>query len=260
MANLIRTSKSGSSWTRNDLLSYNIFVENIGEEKFFDMKVGDTSLSIDDDIVNFDLSDNRDDLPKKSRKLLGYLDIAAKSTEESAVDDFAKELLSTMDFDIRDRIIRTRHAISLLICGEYRMAQADICIIREKKDLMIMVQVVSSKNPEPQVIAEAIAAFQENNEEREKTGKTRLDRMAIPCITMIGTSPVFYIVPVTEDLSTFVIAGQYPDKQTVVLKHIPKIPRRASDAMVSKDNRKKILQCFEAFKKFVDDLEEQLEK
>jgi hypothetical protein len=44
--------------------------------------------------------------------------------------------------------------------------------------------------PEAQVIAEAIAAFQYNNEKRQTRGLRPLDAMTTPCTTMVGTRPL----------------------------------------------------------------------
>jgi hypothetical protein len=62
--------------------------------------------------------------------------------------------------------------------------------MRKRKGLLLLVQKLSSTNdPEPQLIAEAIAAFQENNRVRDSDDLDPLDRMDIPCITMVGTLP-----------------------------------------------------------------------
>ena len=56
---------------------------------------------------------------------------------------------------------------------------------------------------------------------------------------------VTYILLVTKDLNDYVSNGQY----------FPAMPRRASKGMKLVENRRKILQCFQVFKKFVDELE-----
>lgn len=74
-------------------------------------------------------------------------------------------------------------------------------------------------------------------------------------IIMIGTSPMFYRIPITTELITHLQIGERPPTETVVLSHVPTIPRldrRLSEGMKPLDNRKAILQCYEAFKKFLD--------
>jgi len=58
----------------------------------------------------------------------------------------------------------------------------------------------------------------------------------------------------TTELIQCVQRGEYLATPTVVLAHIPEIPRptrRLSEGMRPLDNRHIILQCYEAFKQFV---------
>jgi hypothetical protein len=71
---------------------------------------------------------------------------------------------------------------------------------------------------------------------------------------MVGTSPSFFKIPVTEELTQCVELGQFPTTPTIVTGHLPDIPRpklRFSEGMRPLDNRRVILQCYEAFKKVV---------
>ena len=71
---------------------------------------------------------------------------------------------------------------------------------------------------------------------------------------MTGTSPTFFKIPVTVELSRAVELGLYPATPTVVSMHVPDIPRpdrRLNEGMRPLDNRRSILACFEAFKQFV---------
>lgn len=71
---------------------------------------------------------------------------------------------------------------------------------------------------------------------------------------MLGTAPSFFKIPVTEELSHNVAHGENPTAPTIVTGYIPNMPRpkhRIYEGMKPLDNRHVILQCFEAFKKFV---------
>jgi hypothetical protein len=71
---------------------------------------------------------------------------------------------------------------------------------------------------------------------------------------MVETSPSFFKIPVTRELTRYVEGGTFPPTPTVVIGHVPDIPRpdrRFSEGMKLLDNRRAILQCYEAFKKFV---------
>lgn len=56
--------------------------------------------------------------------------------------------------------------------------------------ILLIVQIkteLSAKDPEAQVIADAVAAFQMNNLNRSQLGMERKESMSFPCITMVGT-------------------------------------------------------------------------
>jgi len=68
---------------------------------------------------------------------------------------------------------------------------------------------------------------------------------------MIGTAPIFYRIPVTTALLEELATASYPKEETTVLRYIPPVPhqhRYRNDGMRPLDNRRIILQCFEAFK------------
>ena len=258
MANIIRTSKSGSNWTENELKAYNIIIKNVEEKTFFGEEPNTLPNNIGKEFLDFSFED--EGIEEKD-DLLMYLDMAMKE-QESSVDDFTRELFINIGYKTKSRIIKVRKSLNFLICANETYAQTDVCILRKKGELLLLMQedkrLTNFKDPEPQVIAEAIAAFQENNRIRHEDGLKKLDLMTIPCITMIGTYPTFYLISVSKELSNCIMTGQYPKTKTIILKFIPSISRRSSDGMKPKKDRWKILQCFEAFKKFVDELEQLL--
>ena len=91
-----------------------------------------------------------------------------------------------------------------------------LLVIQEDK------RATSIMNPEPQLIAEANTAYQWNNQmcTNELNWQT-LDVMTIPCITMVGTWPTFYLVQVTKELSDCVAQGEFPKVQTIVRNVLP---------------------------------------
>jgi hypothetical protein len=68
---------------------------------------------------------------------------------------------------------------------------------------------------------------------------------------MVGTFPRFYKIKVTMELDMAIRFGQYPTTRTVVHRHTPRILRRRSGGMRPLDNRKVVLQCYEAFRRIV---------
>ena len=129
----------------------------------------------------------------------------------------------------------------------------------DASDILLLVQEdkrhLDGSDPAPQLIAEAIAAFYNNNETRVKIlASHALESKVMPGITMKGTMPIFYKIPVSTELVHAVQYGEYPAHETVVYAHVPPVSRptrRYSEGMKPLDNRRIILSCYEAFKQFL---------
>ena len=95
--------------------------------------------------------------------------------------------------------------------------------------------------PTPTVIGKAISMFSENN----PVTKTH---ECIPAISMMGTVPAFYLIPVTPRWIQY-----YPSEETVALRFVPRVPIQENypDGMLSFGNRRIILQSLEAFKALI---------
>jgi hypothetical protein len=154
----------------------------------------------------------------------------------------------------------TGYNIPFLISGVVSNAETDVCVLGKNDGSLLFLQenktLCSRKDPEPQVIAEAIAAFQENNRLRFRMGSSAINNMIIPCVSMVGTHPTFYLVTVTEELSKCVKEAIYPPETTTVFRHIPDI---YIEGMRPIHDRRKIIKCYTAFKRFVDELQASLE-
>jgi len=275
MANIIRSAKSGSDWTSSELYSYNIRVDIRDIQTFFGLPalppptVDPELLQIQD--ANLMAND-------RNAELINLLDLAmVPGSQESQVDDFAVELFKTLGYVKRHRVACTRKDIPFLICGEWRHAKTDVCIVdRSQNNILLLVQedkrfgaTEATAEAEAQLIAGAVATFSYNNATRVSAGlpkhvskvrlrgprclrqmTTFLERI-IPGIVMAGTSPTFYKIPVTTDLEYAVINGLYPENPTQVSKYQPAVPRpsrRWSEGMRPLDARREVIQCYEAFK------------
>jgi hypothetical protein len=256
MADLIRSAKSGSDWTTNELRAYNIKVSAQSPDKFYGQPLPTVAslTSLDPNLVSGTLG--MQGLSDETYRLLQYLDLASRANagQESAVDDFAREILRVLGYEKRSLLLRSRYVIPLLISGDpNRSAQTDVCLVQGSSTILLVVQkdktTVSACDPEPQVIAEAIATFQCNNRIRARLGESELDSMTIPCIVMIGTRPIFYLVPVTRKLSEAVATAQYPDATTMVKKCVvASNSRRLSEGMETLDFRQVALQHYATFR------------
>jgi len=250
MANVIRSAKSGSDWTANELIAYNITISSLLPTEFF--STPDPSLDgIDPAILTSPSDDDNPTLSDVAAEYLGYLNLAARATQESFIVDCAAETLKLLGCNERRTTVSTRYIIPLTICAANRVAQTDVCLIHNR-NLVLLVLVEDKPNTnmthaEAQVVADAIAAFQFNNRKREDHGLDPLDVMTIPCITMSGTCPTFYLVPVSSDLSDAVITGQYPATETQVLRCVT-VATHIWRGMEDTEYRRLALKRFLAFK------------
>ncbi|TDL25241.1 hypothetical protein BD410DRAFT_633059 [Rickenella mellea] len=253
MANLTRSAKSGCDWTSLELLAYNITVELQKPLSFF----GRELLSIDHLDSNLFSSTDPDtilDLSKDTYRFLVNLKDASRANpfHESAVHELARGVMEVTRFDGGQKIPRSRYEICFTMCGDGdQEAIADVCLLQLKNSIILLVvheEPIDFRDPEPKVIAEAIAAFEHNNLRREKMGFKPLEAMTIPCITFVGTCPTFYMVPVTKQLSECVINGQYPEQTTVVTRCAPPPNGPAYEGMEVLEYRKAALQCYTTFR------------
>ena len=188
----------------------------------------------------------QDAADKRMKQLLHYLDLAMnpKVGLETAVNNSAAELLKSLDYDDENCIAFIHHAIPFLICGQNLVAQTDLCIMDDNQILFLLQEdkrLTSMNDPEPQVIAKAIAAFALNNRKQERKLNPPCDSIMLPCLTMVGTMPIIYKVTVTATPSNAVQTGAYPEIETRVFRHIPGLPLRNSEGMRPLQNRLEIL-------------------
>ncbi|KAI6112836.1 hypothetical protein F5141DRAFT_742017 [Pisolithus sp. B1] len=259
MAAVVRNAKSGNDWTVNELDAYNITIVSQDSATFFSMD----TLPLPDhhpDLVNNLTADEMEN--EDSYQVVRYMDLAMNLVpdEESAVVDFAMQLLRTMGYAGRaaGRDLRSCKGIRLLICGEWKNDEIDVCVMDGNEILLLIQEDERHKqlgDPHAQLIAKAIGAVQSNNQMRNFIGLDVLDFKEMAGIVMIGTSPTFFKIPITKELIQAVQRGQFPPTPTVVAMHRPILPRprsRLSEGMQPLDNRRVIIACFEAYKQFVN--------
>ncbi|KAG2036024.1 hypothetical protein BDR03DRAFT_961091 [Suillus americanus] len=136
------------------------------------------------------------------------------------IDEFAREVLITVGFEKGRYGVFSPRWIPLSICDDNRkVAQMSLCL-KDESDMLLLLQMdktlMGRSNVDARMIIGAITAYQVNNNKRQKRGLHPLDAMTMPCITMVGTRPTFYLVPVTKALSDAVMSCQYPSDRTGV--------------------------------------------
>ena len=256
MVGHLRTAKAGNDWSQADLRAYNIVVEFQDAATFFGVKPLPRPPVANEVLNNVAANDMAD---PDNYTLLRYMDLAMDTSvpmQESSVDDFAAHLLTVLGYNSRPRMVRKRVEIPLAICGETRNAKTNVCIVDTDNILLIIQEEKRQEDAEPQLVAEAIATFQADCYRRTHVlGQDPITHKVIPGITLFGTFPTFYKIPVTTALAESVSSGIFPEECTIVHAHRPQLdpPARClSESMKPLDNRASILACYEAFKTFVN--------
>jgi hypothetical protein len=91
----------------------------------------------------------------------------------------------------------------------------------------------------------------QNNLRRIDDELSSMESGIMAAITMCGTSPIFYKIPITQDLVDCVKMGMEPNTETKVLRHVPFYPDGCDKGMVPLGNRLLALKCYNAFKAIV---------
>jgi hypothetical protein len=196
-------SQAMNGVTANELMAYNISIVERDQNTFFDGPL--PAYTGPASFVQYE--DRVQGLDAASLALIKRLDLATKvmDGEESAVDDFTTELFRLLGYETEQTVIRTRKNIRLSMCGQQVYANTDVCVMDINSELLLFVQEdkshINPADPEPQLVSEAIAAFQANNLNRVNNLLVDpLPKQVFPGITMVGTFPRFYKIEITTDL------------------------------------------------------------
>jgi hypothetical protein len=138
-------------------------------------------------------------------KLLRLLQLAQVGQEgqEAAVDSFVVRLLETLGYASGHS--HSQSSGSSLDHLRNITLSSDGLLVHEQK------RFENPKDPQPQLIAEAIAAYQQNNLIRDRgLNLSPLDEITFPGITLVGTSPTFYKIKITTKLNVAVMGGYFP--------------------------------------------------
>ncbi|KAG6806885.1 hypothetical protein H0H92_009693, partial [Tricholoma furcatifolium] len=250
-----RFPKSGSDWTGADLDAYNITVKKNKFAKFFEgafsAQASDSVIlegKVDANILNARDFKYREDDSEAAREYFSYLRLTqAIPNHETLIDDLIRETLKITGYkNTNHTFINTGFITPLHIARDPgRVAQTDVSLMHQNSQMLLVIvenkTKMSKAHPEAQVIAEAIAAFQYNNSRRAAFRLTELNEMVIPAITVIGSTPNFYLIPVTTALSNAVRVGDSTAHNTLVQKCTPTLDKGLSG---DKKTRNFTLRCF----------------
>ena len=186
MDSVISFAKSGNDWTENDLRAYNIQIQCEDVATFFGDPVFPLPEVDEEILATLEAKDMSSAPNARLIRLLDRAMIPAPDREESAVRDFAVQLFHILGYMGRNTITRTRRSIPYLICGEWRVTMADVCLIDCLQDDDIKLVVQEDKrfysedlsDPRPQLIGKAIAAFHHDNNRQLAAGEPAVDSKA----------------------------------------------------------------------------------
>ncbi|KZP13939.1 hypothetical protein FIBSPDRAFT_797247 [Athelia psychrophila] len=252
MAQVVRSAKSGNKWTENELIGFNITVNTVDVQTFFNVaQLPPTNVS---PVIlnNVTAPPPPAVLTKDEYLFFPYLK-RAENAFECCVDDLAGHILRMLDFDdvVHRRSLSIKKELWFTMCGENVCAKPDYSVMDHDNYARLLVQEDKRDPPtyEPQaeLIAEAIAAFVANNCHRVLP----LAQETLLGITMVGASPIFYKIPITQALVTAVITAQYPAQPTIVQRFVPPVANPIHymrDGMRPLDNRLIVFQCLETMR------------
>ncbi|KAF7375435.1 hypothetical protein MSAN_00431400 [Mycena sanguinolenta] len=157
-----------------------------------------------------------------------------------------------MDYDEPNGVVHQRMELHMLMCGEQVNARPNVVVMNDDLDYTLVLQLdLPHAEAEPQLIAAAIAAHYENNRRRRQLGFPTVVTKVYPGIVMIGSTPTFYLIPVSEALAVAVCQGRYPSEPTVVKKlstPVDDMREYIEKGMEYLPNRRIIFQLLGAFK------------
>lgn len=102
--------------------------------------------------------------------------------------------------------------------------------------------------PEPQLIAAAIGAFEEQRGYLYERSMPLLKSYTFLGLIMRGVTPIFYKITISEALWLAVVTGTYP-LETTIVERLYSVPGK--QGLQSLTTRKQVLQCLEAFKELM---------
>ena len=173
--------RSASDWGRNELMPYSITVTATPPEQFFSQGANRSLTDLDPPLITapLDATDVSDD----TYRFLTFLDLATKAGQ-TVIDDFALELLRIVSMEEGGLILGTHHTIPLSICGDLsKVPQTNTCLLDRRLTILFVFQedktIFSLSDPEPQLVADAIAACQYNNQKRQCMDLPALNTMIV---------------------------------------------------------------------------------
>ncbi len=273
-------AKSANQFTQDDLKYFRIEFNDQTRDEFFD-RIGDLDDPDERSLIGFCSWQSLNDVPTTAdedssedaseysseyyaqgymAQLLYDLEVVTSDDSlESNVDFFSKDLLRCLGYNAIDQyrwIFPGPKMMPLEICGQWRSARVNVHVatfeVNNHEDALIKYLQINKRggskaDPEPQLMANAVAAFAIN--ERHSNDPDPNLKLDFPCLTMRGSYPTFYRITVSRALKNAFAAGEKPAQPTVVRRFNPIPP---DDRMMNHlPYRREVVRCLSEFKRFV---------
>ena len=128
MAQLIRLAKSGSDWSHNELIAFNIIIQDVNAATFFGTPQLPATTVSPVILNNLAWPPPPAVVTKEERIFFEFL-ACANVLEVAAMDDFAGHVFRMLDFDGGERSIATKRELSFTMCDTRVWAKADITVM-----------------------------------------------------------------------------------------------------------------------------------
>jgi hypothetical protein len=255
MARLIQPAASASDWNQLYLESFKIKIEEENDSTiFFEVaELPDPATVVSDAILTATKSDKHNQ-DRETYRFVHFIELVADAESlEFTVDDFAVVVLTLMVYDPPGFTVSRGANIGFRMGSKNCSAQPDVCVMDDEKILLVFQEDKrhAHQKPVPQLMAEAIAAFCKNNQIRKEMKLPLWTSRMMYGISMYGTCPTFYKIPITQHLVDCVEEGVSPDKDTEVSSYVPVFPSGMDKGMMPLDNRRNALQAYLAFRALV---------
>ncbi|KAH9175787.1 hypothetical protein EDB89DRAFT_1944252 [Lactarius sanguifluus] len=256
MANLVRSAKPGSDWRYSDLDSYNIWIQTVHTQEFFGVPHL-PAPAVNPIILDHVSTPVGLHLPQEVRLFFRYLAATTcVDADQALVHDFLNHLLGqVLQFDELNRIIFQRTDLHFVMSQQLVCAAPDFALRDSEDRTTLLVQEdkgpLSQDQAEPQLVADALAAFHTDNSSCVAMGLPPSPSKRYLGIVMVGVAPRFYKIVITQALEDAVRHSQFPAEETIVQRFVPPVPNMATflcQGMLPLDNRRICFQCFEALR------------
>jgi hypothetical protein len=140
MANIIRSAKSGNDWTENELVAFNIRIDDLDAATFFnDADLPPPSVS---PVILNNLKMPTGTFAKNDHQFFHYLRDAMGATgEEACVEDFAAFILRLLGYDDAECVIHQRKEIPFVMAGQRVDAKPDLCVMTYGDHIVLIVHI-----------------------------------------------------------------------------------------------------------------------